>query len=369
MQSLRDSSKQSKKPPMTERTMAHVVWERYKEIRPGPLWVPQSPMPIIVEHYLSHFNHMRPLFDKIREKLPKDWSFGHLNTLIGMEIELENSSGVGNFPVPSPWTTKGDGSLRNGGIELISAAHRPEEFPESLALVLTWLHAGCRPDFSWRTSVHVHMDCSNMKVEDFKKLIILYFLFENSLFQFANPGRRDTNIFCAPLTRVDFYSIRSFLNASAGNEKDGLFDLTRTIQKYSALNLAHMFDFGTLEFRHLRGTSNIEQLLTWVGLILKLREAAERLSLTELNTQILSLNTTSSYDEFTEAVFGDYKPMLVSPLTQRFLSEGVSLTKELLSKKQNFKLSDKSGLSKFMQLKIQQTTPDRLLNKLKTLSL
>ena len=324
------------------------------------------------EHYIKDFLTAVPLlaekFKAIRTELPE--KLPNIGTTIGIEIECENIAQLTTQLVfPANWVYKTDGSLRNNGMEFISPANSVYEVLPSLALVLAWIHSGS-PDFSWRTSVHVHIDCSSLTVEEFKRFIILYFLFEEALFQFANPARKETNIFCTPITRCDFYAISEFIHAPNDNPialKNAFDVMSGRIKKYSALNLGHMYDFGTVEFRHLRGTGDPKLFGTWLTILCSLYDAAKTLSSEELFQYVKRLNTTSSYDEFTEHVFGDVKEHLLSPFSSFFLSRGVSLVKEVLYGGSLLKDSPKapitSGLAQFVRLAHKKNKSDRLQRK------
>src|SRR5690606_33575798 len=150
-----------------------------------------------------------------------------------------------------------------GGIEFISRALSRDQIIPSIAALYAWIDSNkLTPDYSWRTSVHVHFDVMQMDVEDFKKFVLLYLVFENTLFEFANADRREQNIFCTPLTRTDPTAFAHLFRANATRSVYAAIErITRTIHKYSALNFMHLWDFGTLEFRHIRGDRNPKQLM------------------------------------------------------------------------------------------------------------
>lgn len=350
------------------KTMAQIIWERHPR---NPIWCAENPNAFSARFGSEAPALVRTLFASFCKSLPNDGNLPAIDTLVGIEIECEmvNAGALHSTPLYN-WNLKSDGSLRNHGAELVSCAHKVEELPLSLCMALAWLHQKGNPDFSWRTSVHVHLDCSKMLIEDFKKMLLLYFLFEGSLFEFANPGRRDTNIFCTPLTRTNFYVLKDFIHAQEKHSKNAFDALIAVIRKYSALNLAHMLDFGTVEFRHLRGTGNPQFLFRWISLLLLLMKSAQELSKDEIYSNISKLNTSSGYDEFTEKIFGeDLKSLFASPLNSLFLSNGVSLAKELICNSPAIQNHKKSGLSRFVDLKIQQSKKDHLLGKVKPISL
>lgn len=330
-----------------------------------------SYIPLYNEEVLSYAERHSSTFRILLSNYKKEFSvFPKIDTKIGIEIECEQITS------PNPlswdhnlWFFKGDGSLRNGGLEFISPALLPNQLQSALSFILAWLQwQQPKADFSWRTSIHVHLECIDLPIEKFKSLLLLYFIFEDSLFQFANPGRKETNIFCTPINRANFYALNNFINSTDSTYIRAYFtELNQYIRKYSALNLNHMYDFGTIEFRHLRGTNNPKILNVWLHLLLALFQAAIDIPQKELFESISNLNTTSAYDAFTEKVFGEeLSAALFSPMHSHFLSHGVSLTKEVVYGQdflQTIKCSPSGGLVKFLNLKEKQRRKDRLATK------
>ena len=292
--------------------------------------------------------------------------FSPANTRIGIEIECEGLAGIADYWKNPLWQVKGDGSLRNGGIEFISPALKPEQVRRALAAVMGSIYSYKKtPDFSWRTSIHVHLECIHLLVREFKALMLLDVVFEEALFQFANPGRRDTNIFCTPITRSHFYSLGDFINADSPDALVQTFAyLNKDIEKYSALNINHMYDFGTVEFRHLRGTGDHRLLHTWISILLKMFSAAQKVTTEELYEDIQSLNTTSAYGAFTEKIFGEgIARALFNPNNATFLSRGVSLAKEVISGNallKDVQVSPNGGLANYFDLWKNQRKKDAL---------
>ena len=290
------------------------------------------------------------------------------NHSVGIEIEAERCSGLGDRTWPSNvWSIKQDGSLRNHGVEFISPAIQTEECREMLGFLFGYLdHLGVEPDFSWRTSIHVHLDVTSLSVEEFRNFLLTYFVFEDCLFEFANPGRRETNIFCTPINRANFYALSEFI--SSENQlpllRESLASLAREVKKYSALNLLHLWDFGTVEFRHLRGTDDLPFLCRWIDLLLKLLTFSKETNKDTLYQFIERLNTNSAYSEFAEAVFGDAaEKCLKFPLSTQMLERGVSLAKEIIHGNRLVKelsVSPSSGLMGFYRLQEKKKQTDRL---------
>ena len=216
-------------------------------------------------------------------------------TLVGIEVEVENVLRIDqNIPLVF-WRVAEDGSLRNNGREFKTVA-----IPSFIApVVLHQLFNGLNDtiDFSRRTSIHVHLDARQLSPQQLTGLLFTYLCVENVLFKFADLSRR-SNIFCVPLQESNLvYDMKPMDLRSYTNIVDRW-------HKYTALNLLTLAQFGTLEFRHLPGTNNVEKIITWIRLLTKLKIFAYRNSLDDIVSLICNLNTSSGYLKFLEGVFG-----------------------------------------------------------------
>ena len=151
-----------------------------------------------------------------------------------------------------------DGSLRNNGVEFIT---KPVTYEEALSLFKT-LHGGLKlgPNpFTVRTSIHVHVNMSNMSMDQTKHFLLLYALLEPVFLEFAGPVRKH-NIHCVPL---NFTFLPAIYNK-------GLPEIVKAWTKYSAFNLMPLRTQGTIEFRHLYGTGDIAVYQQWLNMIKQL---------------------------------------------------------------------------------------------------
>ena len=217
--------------------------------------------------------------------------------LIGIEIELENITQFVNLEYY--WSHKEDGSLRNYGAEFVSIPLRGYQIPYALKYLNNAIYQNNKPDFSTRTSVHIHLNVRDMPEEQIKVLILLYALFERHFFNFAGT-KRETSVFCVPLYRTQ--QLNGILNWS-------MEELSLNWHKYSAINCGTITGnndvprFGTIEFRHLYGTLDETIILDWINQIMLLREASHQIKLNELLATIRTMNTTSAYAAMYKNVF------------------------------------------------------------------
>lgn len=210
----------------------------------------------------------------------------------GIECEIEN---ILNTPEKiSLFKTVPDGSLRNHGLEFVS-----DPLPmEKLLTSFTKLHSTITYGdlaFSTRTSTHVHINCRHMEDTAVKTMFLLYALLEPFFFMMVAPNRRD-NIHCVALT--DTY-LPKIYNKS-------IFSLITRWHKYTALNLLPLATQGSVEFRHLQGTSCVNTLKAWLMCLDNLQKLA--LDLGDMKPTLLSL---SSLEEWRGIIF-KHVPIVMS---------------------------------------------------------
>jgi hypothetical protein len=162
-----------------------------------------------------------------------------------------------------------DLSLRNHGFEYVSKPQPSKQFLENFKGLHKTLQLG--PDaFSPRTSTHVHVNVSSLTVEETRTLVLLYALYEECFFMMVKPERRD-NIHCVPLTETHLPAIYKT-------------ELTKYVQKwskYTALNLLRIPDLGTIEFRHMHGTNDAEEMKQWLDVLNNLWMLCQAVKITE----------------------------------------------------------------------------------------
>jgi hypothetical protein len=157
-------------------------------------------------------------------------------------------------------------------------------------------------------------------------MILIYAIFEKILFIYIGE-ERDKSIFCVPLTEswlTGYLSKFISNNCSIGR-------LQEDWEKYSALNLFRLKDYGTVEFRHMGGQKDPARISIWISLLIAMYNSAMAISTDELIEEIESLNTSSRFEEFKERVFGKkLANVLVVPDT-KLIEQGVTFCKECIS--------------------------------------
>lgn len=234
--------------------------------------------------------------------------------LYGVELEIENVPHWGDLVVQGMSAVE-DGSLRNHGREFITL---PATYSVLMHILERFFTKAKLSDdnYSERCSVHVHANCLDMELDQVAGVCLLYQVFERLLYAFVGNDR-DRNIFCIPWDQTTLtYQAITNLNAKAGGP--------RHWQKYTGLNIIPLADKGTLEFRQMNGTYDLERIGQWLNLIGSMYAYAKKTPLEKIKEEFVNLNTTSAYTNMTENVFTDWAYILMSvPGYKLSLEEGV----------------------------------------------
>lgn len=231
--------------------------------------------------------------DKERE------SFGPAGRqILGVEIEVENlPRGIGYYEdlLHPAWGVKTDNSLRGAAAEFITNPMRAEELLPTLRRFYE-ATGFTQQNFTDRCSIHVHANVQDFTVDQLACLTLMYQTVEDIFFEFVGQYR-DTNLYCIPWSqcRMSYKIVPRMFRG------DGHFvECLRGWQKYTALNLLPVTVQGTVEFRHMHGSADLEKIKTWVLLISNLMYAAKSTSFDETLNTIKDLNTSSQYQGWFE---------------------------------------------------------------------
>jgi len=210
----------------------------------------------------------------------------------GIEIELEQ------YPDYEPyfyWKVEEDGSLRNGGRELISD---PLEWKDVDKVLMEISSDIIKADANARCGIHVHMSIEDFDLDDIKKLMCLYFIYEPLIFLVS--GERKDNSFCVGYEdSIMQENLHYFVNNM--QSFDDLYSFTRNHgKKYFALNIIPIHTQGTVEFRHHKASNDIVEIKSFITLIKNLHDLVlinyGDVPVQELVNIICATNTISNYE-------------------------------------------------------------------------
>ena len=191
----------------------------------------------------------------------------------GVEIEVEGK----RLPIgldPNIWRTDHDGSLKAAeAFEYVTPA------PVSLKGVreaLDYLDMAYKEnksvvDESIRAGIHVHLNVQEYYPEELWTFITTYYCLEDLMTRWCGPTR-EGNHFCLRSSDSE-YSLFAIAEAIKGRN---LKHLNTDNLRYAALNPCSLFRYGSLEFRAMRGTRDLDLVYTWVKLIDDLEKGAKQ---------------------------------------------------------------------------------------------
>jgi hypothetical protein len=247
--------------------------------------------------------------------------------VMGVELEVEKTRELDYYTagyLSGLWMFERDGSLRVGhGGEAYEFISKPVQMQFLLPELQKFFEYTKfdEENYSDRCSVHVHTNVTDFTQDMLASLSMVYTVVEDVLFQYVNHYKaptmdgynRDTNLYCIPWNqcRMNHRLVEKLFGNSHAH-------LARW-QKYTALNLLPITTQGTVEWRHMHGTADMEKLTTWLNLIGSIMWYARRTQLDDVIKTILTLNDTSAYRQFFLDVtkgYLEYKEEYQAPLAE-----------------------------------------------------
>lgn len=197
-----------------------------------------------------------------------DYTRPHPHTSVGIEVELERIVDPPQFL--KRWHLERDGSLQNG-TEFISEPVWGTAITDALVELEEFLDTE-KPLVSFRTSVHVHVNMLDMQAAGMARMLKGYLLYEPALFRLHEDWNRHNNIFCVPAR--ESVIIQKGYGMLLRDLERGHVSTGYINSKYSALNPNCLRSLGTLEFRHMGGTTDVKKISDWIDILLQLKTAA-----------------------------------------------------------------------------------------------
>lgn len=224
----------------------------------------------------------------------------------GVEIELEgrNLRNVSQAFM-LVWDQHNDGSLRvnrpdGDAVEFVfRQPYNLEATYGALKLMFEHLNRpGVEVFPSYRTSIHVHVNCAMETFRTLYNFITLSIIFDELLVS-QNGDHRIGNNFClrAKDAQGQIEELAQSINAH-GN----IYGLNGQ-HRYSSINFVSLLKFGTIEFRSLECTTDYERVKHWIDTLQRLKEASRGF---EDPQDIMRCFSRMSPKEFLYSVLGGY---------------------------------------------------------------
>lgn len=189
---------------------------------------------------------------------------------LGVEIEVEGSSLPTDLPAKY-WRLEKDSSLKTAEAwEYVT----PTPFDlTDVRKALDVLEAAYQVNQSIvhdsvRAGVHVHLNVQKWNIKELMTFSTAYYIIEDILLRFCGENR-EGNLFCLRVRDAEFVLFRLLETL----QKRKLALLNNDIIRYASLNYLSLFKYGTIEFRGMRGTRDLELIYKWVKMIDELRNA------------------------------------------------------------------------------------------------
>lgn len=254
---------------------------------------------------------------------------------VGVEIEFENWDGTNGT---SLWDDVEDHSLRNNGREFITRGGMVgQQLIDAIEEFCALAKAKGWSEGTPRAAIHIHIDCTDLDLAkgELATLVSLYSIVEHMLFSYAGEWRRGCG-FCDALedSEADLESLGKAMYDSKGAQLHRIV-AGNYLSKYQALNLMALSKYGTVEFRILPTTFDSKRIITWINMLLQLKQAA-----LDFNTAmpVLAQFSREGARGFAQKVMGDMWPEVESFFREDRAWAAIDTAIALLSYGQQLKL-------------------------------
>lgn len=254
------------------------------------------------------------------------------NQNIGVEVEVENvKQDVEQMQerrdLLKLWDIHDDHSLRDNGLEFVT--HGPlfgDDLDGALDNLVT-IAQKMKWRGSERTGIHIHMDMRDCDQTELIMLSCLYAICERPLFHWIGEHRLE-NIYCLPWFRAQ--DNLKYVAALGMTNGDGIQDAVSKLQRYSALNLASLSKYATVEYRHMDTQLDAPRIKTWINLLMCMKKYTRDFYKDHDNAQqLLATFSGLGPQGFLNAVFDKHLPSLDYENIEHDLWEGLLIAQDL----------------------------------------
>lgn len=205
---------------------------------------------------------------------------GEVQDLFGVEVELEGRKiQTTRESVTKYWQLHNDGSLRvhkEGDQACEYVFGIPLNIEDTRNAILTLFQyltntPGVEVFDSYRTSIHVHVNCLSETTRTIVNFLTLAIIFDE-LFVSQNGDTRIGNNFCLRAKDAEG-QIADLMNSV--NKYGSLFNINQE-HRYSSVNFGSLLKFGTVEFRSLECTTDFKRVMHWINTLQALKASSRR---------------------------------------------------------------------------------------------
>ena len=204
------------------------------------------------------------------ESVPQGRAWLNQTPALGIELEYEHSNlydGEGDYEY---WTVGRDGSLRNGGVELVSTPLPFEDTDAALDEVQSIVELGACIA-TQRCGLHTHMNVRPCTVGQMFSLVTTLAVLEPTIYVTYAQNRKDS-MFAVPLmwNSAQMNGLASMLKRARGGfgRQDSAMVAPVRFNKYSGINTAECVrNFGTIELRQPYCSNNFDAIRSWIDFV------------------------------------------------------------------------------------------------------
>lgn len=186
---------------------------------------------------------------------------------VGIELEMEYRTL--DLPALDDWDEFGqhwnrnrDGSLRGTNCEYVTRGPKPiYDVSQILHILRPLLSEKALPRVSPRAATHVHVNCQSLTMQQVLVICTAWWWCEQLMVQYFDPTR-EGNLFCLGIRHASHAPYHFARRRATGHGPDPHHDIFMN-SRYAALNLASLAKFGSLEFRCMPSTTNVDAIDKW----------------------------------------------------------------------------------------------------------
>jgi len=236
---------------------------------------------------------------------------------VGVEIELEADNIPGHDHIPHGWKKEADASLRGESAEFVMRRPVPiGELDTHLRELVACLNANNtheRP--TYRAGIHVHVNVQDLTPTQLITFICSYYMLEEVLLRFCDKSRLG-NHFCLRMSDASYLLDKIV----ACVQSEDLALLNDEDLRYASLNVTSLFKYGSIEFRALESTLDIERIKTWAGVLVHLRDYAKQL---RSPVDLLGQASLLGFEQYAPVIMGRWYGPFQAWATEENIKRGV----------------------------------------------
>ena len=174
---------------------------------------------------------------------------------------------------------------------------------------------------SVRSGVHVHINVQDLNPRELFNFITCYIIMEELLVKYCGDDR-EGNLFCLRAIDAEFLII-SLVDAIIS---ENLSMLNTDDLRYSSMNVKALCTYGSLEFRAMRGTADMDTIKNWANLLLHIKDKSIEFGSPK---DIIAMFSGDTTDSFVHHILGPYGNLFNEWDSSEALLRGMRLAQDV----------------------------------------